>query len=56
MSGGVTPIWPGADDTDPNTPSLDEPWMSTEASIDPETGQRTDPFETIRPAAKPVTE
>ena len=44
----MTPIRPDVD-ADLSAAFTDDPWLSTEASIDPESGERSDPFETISP-------
>jgi hypothetical protein len=50
MTAEVTPIRPGVDD-DGDDAIVGADWMSTEAAIDPDTGERSDPFETVRPVA-----
>ena len=49
MAAEIIPIRPGVDD-DGDDAIVGAEWMSTEASIDPGTGERSDPFETVRPA------
>ncbi|NNC14047.1 hypothetical protein HII28_19490 [Planctomonas sp. JC2975] len=46
MSARVTPIRPGVDD-DLAAGFEDAAWLSTEVSIDAETGERADPFQTV---------
>jgi len=48
MSAEITPIRPDVDD-DVDDELLGAEWMSTEATLDPKTGERSDPFETVRP-------
>jgi hypothetical protein len=48
MPAEITPIRPGVDD-DGDDAVVSAEWMSTEAAIDPGTGERSDPFETVRP-------
>jgi hypothetical protein len=46
MDARVTPIRPDVD-VDGSAGFEDAVWLSTEVSIDPETGERSDPFETV---------
>ena len=46
MDARVTPIRPNVD-VDVSSEFEDEAWLSTEVSIDPESGERSDPFEAV---------
>ena len=46
MDARVTPIRPDVD-ADLAEDFTDDAWLSTEVSIDPETGERSDPFQTV---------
>lgn len=50
MKRSANPARPDEDDNVIALPILGD-WVSTESTIDPDTGERSDPFETVRPVA-----
>jgi len=51
MTARVSPIRPDLNDDGGEDELFGADWMSTAATVDPATGERADPFETVRPVA-----